>query len=163
MKARSWLVLCLAALLGCGDGEDLGFGCPGSDPAPPDVSGVWTVSSPQVGTSTCSQSINADILALIAGPTGTCAYEVDQSDNNALVTDCDGSSVQGCVDGDGEITGTLLQSSTTSGCTLRSNTRITARAGTTPSTANYQLSITFSGDCGALTDCNAVVNAAWSR
>lgn len=164
MKGRLWLVLCVAPLLGCGDGGDLGFGCPGADPPPPDVGGAWTVSSAQIGPSNCSQSFNDEILALIAGPTGTCTYDVDQSDTSALVTDCQGASVQGCVGSDGVISGTLSQSTTSSGCTLRSSTRLTARAGSSPSTATFQLSITFSGsNCGVLTDCDATVNSSWSR
>lgn len=67
MRAGRLLALIAGlALAGCGD-EDLGSGCPGSIPAAPDVSGMWTVRAPEFISSTCTNSINADLLALIVG------------------------------------------------------------------------------------------------
>lgn len=167
MRSSSGLFLArtLALLLaGCGGG-DFGFGCPGSSPAPPDVSGTWVVSQPTISTTTCTSSINNDILKLIVGPDGTCAFEVDQSTNSFSATNCNNNVFNGCVDGDGNIRALQSLTTTSQGCTLQIGIVFTAASGKTDSAAAYQMTITFSdtAGCGVLTDCQTLVNAAWKK
>lgn len=155
-------LLFLSFAASCGGG-DFGFGCPGSDPAPPDVSGEWAASDAEIASSTCSEDINQRLLDLIDGPSGTCDYDVDQDVNNVFLSDCLGDAGGGCVDGDGVITVTINRTSPGS-CNVSANGRLTANAGTATSTALYALAVTFSGSgCGVLTDCEATVQTSWER
>jgi len=161
MRFVAWMVAMLVLLAGCG-GSDLGQGCPGSSPAPPDVSGVWSVSEAEIVTSTCAQNINQELLALVTGPTGTCAFDVDQDGNNIIANECHDATMFGCVDGAGEIRGTLDLFSTTMGCTTSADIVFTANSATSPSSAEYDITVSFSGQgCGVLTNCQAVIATLW--
>lgn len=161
MKLR-WLLLCLVPLGGCGG--DLGPGCPGSAPPPPDVSGTWTTSELEIAESTCSSSIDDDILALLEGPGGSCEFDVNQSENAFDAVDCHDVFWQGCVDGSGGLRATQNLITFPQGCTLQADTVFTAASGRSPSTAAYAMTITFTGQaCGVLTDCEATVTAVWTE
>ena len=163
VKATFTVLATAAVLVGCGGG-DIGNGCTVTDPAPPDVSGAWNVTDAVISQSTCSSSINSTILALIEGPTGTCEYQVDQTDNAVQATDCNGNRWPGCVDETGFLRATQNLTSVTIPCTTLVNTILKAEAGESPSTVEYDMTINFSGTgCGVLTPCEAVVTAVWER
>jgi len=155
-----WMTL--AAVLisaGCGGGN-IGFGCPGADPAPPPVSGTWSFSSPQIGSSDCSNDINQRLLGIFAGP---CSVIVGQSGTAISTTDCNNRLANGCVDSNGNIRVTEPLQDTSDGCTLSSNLTLTATLRDSPTTGALQLPITFSGNCGVLTNCTAVVTTSWVK
>ena len=160
MKELRWLAFAAwVALAGCG-GSDLGFGCPGADPAPPDVSGTWVYNSAAIGTSTCTQQINSQLLQIFGG---SCEVVVSQSGTDITTTDCEGRVARGCVDSSGNISVTEPITSTVQGCTLTASTRLTGDLSDSPTTGTFSLPITFSGGgCGVLTNCQATVVTDWT-
>ena len=160
MRVVRWLALLLAgvAFAGCGS-SDLGFGCPGADPPPPDVSGTWTYTSPSITSSTCTTTINQRLLNIFSGP---CQVEVVQDGTSITNTDCVNRVARGCIDTNGVISVTEPLQDTLEGCTLQSQLTLIADLSRSMTTGAFRIPLTFSGDCGVLTDCQAIVSTNWT-
>ena len=152
------LLVAGVAVAGCGS-SDLGFGCPGADPPPPDVSGTWSYDSPTITSSTCTNMINQRLLNIFDGP---CEVQVEQNGTAITTTDCLGRVARGCVDSFGVISVSEPLQDTTDGCTLTSQLTLVADLSDTTTTGAFRLPITFSGNCGVLTDCQAIVSTDWT-
>jgi hypothetical protein len=155
-------VLLCVTLASCGDGSGDGFVCPAVTSAPPDVSGSWTYVADTVQSSSCAASVDALVLDSLGG---TCNLTITQSDTDISVSDCHGKVATGCVDASGNISYSETVQRRFGDCTFTGSALFTGdELGDPPSSGAIKTPLTFSGsNCGILSSCTVILDAAWTK
>ena len=164
MKYRMLIAIGVSMLMGgCGGDDSSGPACTTTNPAPPDVSGTWLLSSLQLTDSTCPAAVNDIVDQVIGTLPNSCDVQVTQSGNAVTLVDCDNETINGCVDAAGVIRAQSSASEKQNGCNVSLNETLIADSSTPESTAEFQLALTISGNCTVTTNCNLTLEADWAR
>jgi hypothetical protein len=128
----------------------------------PNVSGRWREDQLSISSSTCPPRLTSE-LARAFRSVLPCDHQVTQDGNQVVIVDCNEISLSGSIDERGTIRLTLPPGQATeAGCTVRARGNVVIETSTTSATAQYDVSLSFSGTC-AMPDCRMGIRTNWSK
>jgi|GEM_PF-5009730 len=128
----------------------------------PNVSGRWREEQVSISSSTCPARLTSEVARALQSRL-PCDHQVTQGGNQVVIVDCNGVSASGSIDKSGTMRLTLPPSEATeAGCTIRGRVNVVIETSTTSGTAQYDISLSFSGTC-AMPDCRMGIRTNWSK
>jgi hypothetical protein len=129
---------------------------------PPLIAGEWREDQYELTSSSCVGGINAAIENLLS-ELPPCVYTVTQAGSSVTITDCDGVGATGELEqGSVVVVDLPVDDLTEDGCTIVFDPEFRGDLGSSPTTVQQSLDVSFQGAC-EMAPCAIVVESRWTR